>query len=57
MSDNSKRKESDKVDKELEETFPASDPPSYMPGHAGEPRPEKDKNRKDGVKEDKGGKG
>ncbi|MFC3231204.1 hypothetical protein ACFOGJ_28410 [Marinibaculum pumilum] len=57
MSDNSKRKESDKVDEELEETFPASDPPSYMPGHAGEPRPAKDKARKDSGSKDKGGKG
>lgn len=34
----SKRKQSRKIDEEIEETFPASDPPAFMPGALGAPK-------------------
>lgn len=45
-----KRKEDDKIDEELEESFPASDPPSFNPGHAGEPVPSKEEKDKENKK-------
>lgn len=31
----------DEVDQDSEDSFPASDPPSYNPGHAGQPKEHK----------------
>ncbi|HUB84340.1 MAG TPA: hypothetical protein VL971_01500 [Rhizomicrobium sp.] len=33
-----RRKQNGKIDEEIEETFPASDPPAFMPGALGAPK-------------------
>ena len=33
-----RRRQTGKIDEEIEETFPASDPPAFMPGALGAPR-------------------
>jgi hypothetical protein len=33
-----KRKQTGKIDEEIEESFPASDPPAFMPGALGAPK-------------------
>ena len=32
------KKRPDKIDEEIEESFPASDPPAFMAGHVGAPK-------------------